>query len=41
MIQKDMIYKMSIFELKNKYVSEIVEGDLPIKDCEYDVGEVN
>ena len=40
-IQKDMIYKKSIFQLKSKYVCEIIEGDLEIKDCEYDVGEVN
>ena len=40
-IKKDMIYKKFIFQLKSKYVCEIVEGDLEIKDCEYDVGEVN
>ena len=40
-IQKDMIYKKSIFKLKSKYVCEMMEGDLEIKDCEYDVGEVN
>ena len=40
-IQKDMIYKKSIFQLKSKYVCEMMEGDLEIKDCEYDVGEVN
>ena len=40
-IQKDMIYKKSIFQLKTKYVCEMMEGDLGIKDCEYDVGEVN
>ena len=40
-IQKDMIYKKSIFQLKSKYVSEMMEGDLEIKDCEYDVGEAN
>ena len=41
MIQKDLIYKKSIFQLKSKYVCEMMEGDLEIKDCEYDVGEVN
>ena len=40
-IQKDMIYKKSIFQLKSKYVCEMMEGDLEIKDCEYDVGQVN
>jgi len=36
-----MIYKKSIFQLKSKYVCEMMEGDLEIKDFEYDVGEVN
>ena len=36
-----MIYKKSIFQVKNKYVCEMMEGDMKIKDCEYDVGEVN
>ena len=36
-----MIYKKSIFQLKSKYVCEMMEGDLEIKDCEYDVEEVN
>jgi len=36
-----MIYKQFIFQLKNKYIYEMMEGDLEIKDCEYDVGEVN
>jgi len=40
-IQKDMIYKKSIFQSKNKYVCEMMKGDLEIKDCEYDVGEVS
>ena len=40
-IQKDMIYEKFIFQLKRKYVCEMVEGDLEIKDCEYDVREVN
>ena len=40
-IQKDMIYKNSIFSLKSKYVCEMMEGNLEIKDCQYDVGEVN
>ena len=40
-IQKDMIYEKSIFQLKGKYVCEKTEGDLEIKDCEYDVGEAN
>jgi len=40
-IQKGMIYKKSIFQLKSKYICEMMEGDLEIKDCEYDVGEVN
>ena len=39
-VQKDMIYKKSIFQLKRKYACEMMEGDLEIKDCEYDVGEV-
>jgi len=33
--------KKSIFQLNSKYVYEMMEGDLEIKDCEYDVGEVN
>ena len=40
-IKKDMIYKKFIFQLKSKYVCEMMEGDLEIKDCEYDGGEVN
>ena len=36
-----MIYKKSIFQLRSRNVCEIMEGDLEIKDCEYDVGEVN
>ena len=36
-----MIYKKFTFQLKSKYVCEMIEGDLEIKDCEYDVGEVN
>jgi len=40
-IQKDMIYKKFIFKLKSKYVCEMIEGDLEIKDCEYNVGKVN
>jgi len=40
-IQKDMIYKRSIFQLKSKCVCAIMERYLEIKDCEYDVGEVN
>jgi len=40
-IQEDMIHKNSIFQLKSKYLCEIMEGDLEIKNCEYDVGEVN
>ena len=38
-IQKDMIYRKSIFQLKTKYVCEMIEGDLEIKDCEYEVGK--
>ena len=37
-IQKDIVYKKSIFQLKSKYVCEVMEGDLEIKYCEYDVG---
>jgi len=36
-----MIYKKSIFQLKSRYVCEMIEGDMEIKDREYDVGEVN
>jgi len=36
-----MIYKKSIFQLKIKYICEIMEGDLEIKNCKYDVEEVN
>ena len=32
-IQKDMIYKKSIFQLKSKYICETIEGDLETKDC--------
>jgi len=35
-----MIYKKSIFQLKYKYICGMMEGDLEIKDCEYDIGEV-
>jgi len=41
LIQKDMIYKKSIFQLKSKCVCEMMEGDLEIKNCEYDIGKVN
>jgi len=40
-IWKDMIYKKSIFQLKSKHVYAMIKGDLEIKDCEYDVGEIN
>ena len=40
-IQKDMTYKKSIFQLKSKYVYEMMEGDLKIKYCEYNAEEVN
>jgi len=30
-IQKDIIYKKSIFQLKSKYICEMMEGDLQIK----------
>ena len=30
-----------MFQLRSKYVREMMEGDLEIKDYEYDVGEVN
>ena len=36
-----MIYKKSILQLQVKYVCEMMEGDLEIKDCKYDVREVN
>ena len=36
-----MICAKSISQLKSKYICEIMEGDLEIKDCEYDMGEVN
>jgi len=36
-----VIYKKSIFQLMTKYVCKSMEEDLEIKDCEYDVGEVN
>jgi len=36
-----MIYKKIIFQIKSEYVCEMMEEDLEIKDCEYDVGEVN
>ena len=39
--RKIMIYKKSIFQLKSKYICEMMEGDVEIKDCEYDVGEFN
>jgi len=39
-IQKDMIYK-KIHLLIKKHVCEMMEADLEIKDCEYDVGEIN
>jgi len=32
-----MIYKKSSFQLKSKYVCEMIEGDLEIKDYEYDL----
>jgi len=36
-----MIYRKSIFQLKGKSVCKMMEGDLEIKDCRYNVGEVN
>jgi len=36
-----MIYKKSFFQLKSNYVYEMMEGDLEMKDCEYDAREVN
>ena len=36
-----MTYKKFTFQLKSKYVFEMIEGDLEIKEREYDVGEVN
>jgi len=39
-IQKDMIYKKFNFQLRSKYVCEMIKGDLEIKDYEYDVGEL-
>lgn len=40
-LQKDHIYKKSIFEFESKYVCERMEGDLEIKDWSFDVGEIN
>ena len=40
-IQKDMIYKKSIFQLKGKYVCKMIEGDTEIKDSKFYVGEFN
>ena len=40
-IQKYMIYKKFIFQLKCKYICEMVEGDLGIKESEHDVGKDN
>jgi len=39
-IQKDMIYKKSILQLKSKYVCEMTEEIVEIKDCEHAVGKV-
>ena len=39
-IQKDEIYQKSILKLKSKYICERIEGDIEIKDCEYEVGEI-
>jgi len=36
-----MIYKNFIIHLKSKYVFEVTERDLEIKDYKSDVGEVN
>jgi len=36
-----MIYKNFIFQLKHKYISEMMEEDFKIKDGEYDVREGN
>ena len=36
-----MIYKNFISQLKSECACEMMEGDLKIKDCQYDVGEVN
>ena len=36
-----MTYKKPIFQLKSKYVCEMIERDLEINDCEYDVRAVN
>ena len=40
-IQKDIIHKKFILQLKSKYVCEMIERDLEIKDCEYDIENVN
>jgi len=40
-IQKDEIYKKFIFQLKSKYICEMMEEDLQKKECNYDVGEVS
>jgi len=39
-IQEDIIYKNFILQLKSKHISEKMEADLVIKNCEYDVGEL-
>ena len=42
MIQKGKIYKKKpIFQFKSKYVCETTERELEIKNCAYDVEEVN
>ena len=40
-IQNDMVYQKIIFRLKSKFVYEMMEGDLEVKDYEQDLGEVN
>ena len=40
-IQKDIAYKTFIFQLKSNKVCEMMEEDLEIKECQYNVAEVN
>jgi len=40
-IPKDKLHKKSAFQLQSKNVRDMREGDIEIKDCDYDVGEVN
>mgnify|MGYP000988156972 CR=1 FL=1 len=40
-VHKKEIYQNSIFKLKSKFICERMEGDLEVRECETEVGEIN